>query len=221
MRRVLVLRPDPGASETVRAARERGLDAIAIPLFEIEPVEWQAPDPARFDGLLLTSANAVRHGGPQLERLRVLPVFAVGDATAKAASDAGFDIAAAGEAGVDGLLESIQPDFRLLHLCGADRREPEGARQPIERVIVYRAKAVAAPDLDAARGNIALVHSPRAGRRLAELVADRSGTAIAAISRAAADAVGDGWQSVTAADQPSDDSLLALAASLCNTSPRQ
>ena len=38
MRRVLVLRPEPGASATVERARERGLDAIAAPLFEIEPI---------------------------------------------------------------------------------------------------------------------------------------------------------------------------------------
>jgi uroporphyrinogen-III synthase len=45
---------------------------------------------------------------------------------------------------------------------------------------------------------------------------DRSTIAIAAISEAAASAVGDGWQSVAAAGQPSDESLLALAAQLCN-----
>ena len=40
MRRVLVLRPEPGASATVERARRLGLDAVAIPLFEIEPVAW-------------------------------------------------------------------------------------------------------------------------------------------------------------------------------------
>jgi uroporphyrinogen-III synthase len=43
--------------------------------------------------------------------------------------------------------------------------------------------------------------------------------AIAAISRAAADAAGEGWKSVAVADEPSDDALLALAARLCNNSP--
>ena len=73
MRRVIVLRPEPGASETVARARRLGLDAAAIPLFEIEPLEWTAPDPEAFDGLLLTSANAVRHGGEKLQALRALP----------------------------------------------------------------------------------------------------------------------------------------------------
>jgi uroporphyrinogen-III synthase len=64
--------------------------------------------------------------------------------------------------------------------------------------------------------SVALIHSPRAGRRFAELVDDRSRLAIAAISRDAADAVGGGWFSVEATDTPSDDALLALAARLCN-----
>ena len=90
MKRVLVLRPEPGASTTVKHARERGLDAIAIPLFEIEPVAWDVPEAGGYDGLLLTSANAIRHGGKGLNELRGLPVHAVGAATAKAARDARF-----------------------------------------------------------------------------------------------------------------------------------
>ena len=90
MRRVLVLRPEPGATATVRQARERGLDAVAVPLFEVDPMAWEAPDPFGFDGLLLTSANALRHGGDRLQSLRGLPVYAVGDATAEAAREAGL-----------------------------------------------------------------------------------------------------------------------------------
>src|SRR4051794_41196284 len=96
MRRVVVLRPEPGASATVERARQRGLDAFALPLFEVEPVAWEAPDPDRFDALLLTSANAVRHGGEQLVRLRELPVYAVGSATADAARRGGFEVASVG-----------------------------------------------------------------------------------------------------------------------------
>ena len=43
MRRVLVLRPEPGASATVERARARGLDAFAVPLFAIEPLDWDVP----------------------------------------------------------------------------------------------------------------------------------------------------------------------------------
>lgn len=215
---ILVLRPEPGASDTVRRARDRGLEARAVPLFTVAPVAWSVPDLARFDALLLTSANAVRHGGERLTDLRGLPVHAVGQATATAAREAGFDIASSGDDGVDRLLGSIDPELRLLHLCGADRREPNDARQQIMTLSVYRATAVETPDLSAVEGGVATIHSPRAGARFAELIADRSSIAIAAISEPAAQAVGTGWRSVDVADQPSDDALLALAARLCDKS---
>lgn len=216
MRRILVLRPEPGASRTVERARQRGLDAVAAPLFEIEPMAWEVPDPDEFVGLLLTSANAVRHGGNGLEQLRRLPVHAVGPATAEAARDAGFAVANVGEKGVDRLLELLPPDLRLLHLAGDDRILPRDARQAITTIPVYRARVLPEPDLSKAEGSVALIHSPRAGRRFAEQVENRSGITIAAISAAAAEAVGTGWAAVEAADRPDDDALLALAARLCN-----
>jgi uroporphyrinogen-III synthase len=213
MRRVLVLRPEPGASATVARGQQRGLDTVAVPLFEIEPVAWQVPDPGAFDGLLLTSANAVRHGGAGLVELRALPVYAVGEATAEAAREAGFAIVATGDAGVERLLEGVNPEFRLLHLAGEDRSE---VARNLTQVTVYRARQIEAPDLGAASGSVVLVHSPRAGRRLAELAVDPGSIAIAAISAAAADAAGSGWECVESAARPTDDALLALAARLCN-----
>jgi uroporphyrinogen-III synthase len=47
----------------------------------------------------------------------------------------------------------------------------------------------------------------------------RSATAIAAISPAAAESVGGGWECIATASEPSDDALLALATRLCNNSP--
>ena len=81
---------------------------------------------------------------------------------------------------------------------------------------VYRSKPVAAPDVGAAENGIALIHSPRAGGRFAELLPDRGGVSVAAISEAAAEAVGDGWAAIAIAESPNDDALLALAARLCN-----
>jgi uroporphyrinogen-III synthase len=216
MRRLLVLRPEPGASATVERARQRGLDATATPLFEVEAVDWRAPTASAFDGLLLTSANAVRHGGDELQKLRGLEVYAVGEATAEAARERGFGIAAAGEQGVDELLASIEPELRLLHICGQERREPHNARQQITSLPVYRARQLGSPDLSNAQGSVALIHSPRAGRRFAELVGERSSIALAAISAAAAEAADEGWESVSIAERPNEDALLALAASLCN-----
>jgi uroporphyrinogen-III synthase len=64
------------------------------------------------------------------------------------------------------------------------------------------------------------VHSPRAGRRFAqvadELGLNRSRILIAAISKAAAEAAGRGWREVVVASNPDDRSLLALAKELCD-----
>ena len=218
MRRLLVLRPEPGASTTVERARELGLDALATPLFEIEPLSWEMRNQEGFDALLLTSANAVRMAGEKRDSLRGLPAYAVGETTALAAREAGLDVAAVGDSGVDHLLSSIPAGQRLLHLCGEDRREPAAPGRRITPVPVYRAKPVERPNLSGAAAAVALVHSPRAGRRFAELMDERGSIAIAAISAAAADAVGQGWETVEAAPQPNDEALLALAARLCNTS---
>jgi uroporphyrinogen-III synthase len=218
MRRLLVLRPEPGASSTLARAKTLGLEAIAVPLFEIEPIAWNTPDASAFDGLLLTSANTIRHGGAQIGELSALPVYAVGQATSEAARDVGLTIAATGDSGVDALLNSIDRDLRLLHLCGEDRRNPSGARQHVTSLPIYRAKIIKA-DLGGVDDAVALIHSPRAGERFAKLVHDRSAIAVVAISAAAAEAVGGGWQTVEATEQPTDEALLALAARLCNNSP--
>ena len=220
MKRLLVLRPEPGASLTVERARRRGLDASAIPLFEVEPVEWTKLDAASFDGLLLTSANALRLGGDKLIGLRSLPVHAVGETTATAAREAGFAVVSKGDAGVDALLGSTAPDLRLLHLCGEERRPPGDAPQPITPIAVYRAVPRTGVDLAPADGSVTLIHSPRAAERFAQLIDsagfDRSLIAIAAISPAAAEAAGHGWASVESAESPNDEALLALAERLCN-----
>lgn len=216
MRRVLVLRPEPGASRTAERARKLGLDALAVPLFEIEAISWEVPEPALFDAILLTSANSVRMAGEGLQRLRALPVYAVGEATGKAAREAGLDIAATGEAGVDRLLGSIESNLHLLHLCGEDRREPEDPRQAITPIAVYRARPIDSPELSCSKDAVALVHSERSALRLAELVGKRESTAIAAISRASAEAAGRGWERVEYCAEPNDDALLALAARLCD-----
>jgi uroporphyrinogen-III synthase len=216
MRRLFVLRPQPGADETVARATALGLDVVAMPLFAIERVEWAAPGPAEVDALLMTSANAVREAGDGLARYRALPVHAVGEATAAAARDAGFAIASIGNNGAAQAVEAIPAGLRLLHLCGEHRRLPPAARQHITSNTVYRSRALPPPAmLPGIEGQVAAVHSPRAAARLAELVADRSKIRIAAISAAAAAAAGGGWERVEAAGTPADAQLLALAARLC------
>lgn len=218
MRRLLLLRPEPGLSASMERASALGLDVVGCPLFRIEPLDWEVPDPAHYDALLLTSANAVRHAGSRLRQLAGLPVHAVGKSTAAAASDADLKVETVGYGNVSDLLAMLPSSLRLLHLAGEDHRSLDDER--IDRRIVYRAAAVenaALPPLD---GLVIAVHSPRAGARLAEISGERRLAAIATISDAAAAACGEGWEEISVASEPNDNSLLALAASLCHKSGR-
>lgn len=209
---VVILRPEPGASATLERAKAARIHAVAIPLFEVVPVEWAAPRAGDFDAMLLTSANAAREGGPELAALRGLPAYCVGEATAAAARDAGLRVAGIGAGGAAALVDQVPDGLRLLHLTGVEHQPVSG----VAAIAVYTSRAIEPPPpLAALRGGVAMVHSARAGERLAELVGDRGDIAIAAISAAAAEACGVGWRTVRTIDAPADGALLALAAELC------
>lgn len=222
-RSVAVLRPEPGNAATAAAIEALGLTAIRLPLFEIHAIDWTPPDVTRFDALLLTSANAPRHAGPGLAALRRLPVHAVGEATAAAAHDAGLEVVAVGDRNGAALVAAAAANGvrRGLLLGGRDRAV---ASDPIiaEAIAVYASDpvAVATEALDQLAGAVALVHSPRAARRVAGLVdragIDRRTMRLAAISAAAADAAGDGWERIAAAASPDDAALIALARALAD-----
>lgn len=220
MRPLLVLRPEPGAAATVARAEALGLEAIAAPLFTIVPTPWHAPDPAAHDALMLTSANAIRHGGEALALYHALPVYAVGAATAAAAHAAGFPDVRTGAADATALLALMIAGgvARPLHLAGREHRDAGHPTLSITRRIVYSAEAATAlPALAQAAlasGAIALLHSPRAGALLANLAGDRASIPIAAISAAAADAAGEGWLARAIAATPDDAALLAAARKL-------
>jgi len=87
--RVLVTRPEPDAEALVTALRGLGFQVLSEPLLAVEPIPKAQIDLAGVQALLFTSANGVRVFA-QLSRQRGLPVFAVGDATARAARQAKF-----------------------------------------------------------------------------------------------------------------------------------
>lgn len=218
MRPLLVLRPEPGASATAARARELGLGVIVAPLFTVCAIAWKPPDASAFDALLITSANALRHAGPAIAKYRQLPVYAVGAATAAAAREAGFCRVVAGTANAEQLLAALDPDMRILHLCGEHRGVPT---RPLKQLPVYSSQAAQTLPNAARRAigtsTVAMLHSPRAAALFADLVepAERAAVAIVAISSAAADAAGHGWLSIAAAPEPTDAAMLAIARSLC------
>ncbi len=222
MRPLLVLRPEPGAAATVTRAIAAGFQPIAAPIFSIEAVAWDTPDAAQHDALMLTSANAVREAGAALASYRQLPVYAVGEATAQAAIEAGFTDIHAGSKDAASLVAAMAKDgiMRPLHLAGREHRAPADAPFPITRRIVYAADPSAALSAAAraalANDAVVLLHSPRAAAVFADLLGeagiDPATVSIAAISQAAAQGP---WREIAIAEAPHDAALLAAAARLC------
>ena len=191
-----------------------GFEPVIAPLFEIVPVAWEVPDPADFDAVVMTSANAARHGGPGLAALAHLPVFAVGEATAEAAREAGFADVSSGSGNALDLSGHVGSgrvgSRRVLHLAGADHLALDLAS--VTTISVYSARPLATV---LPKGDVVLVHSARAGTRFAELAAERAALSIVAISAAAASACGGGWAQVVAADRPREHAMLASLGELC------
>jgi uroporphyrinogen-III synthase len=216
--KILVLRPQPGAGETAARARALGLDVVVAPLFAVRPLAWTPPDPAGFDAVMLTSASAARQASDGLASFRALPCYAVGEATAAAAGEAGFaDIRVGPDDGAALLMMMAEDGIRsAFHACGEDHLALGHPAIAVTRVPVYAAEAAETLPV-AAEGALALLHSPRAAALFARLAGDRGRIMIAAISARTARAAGSGWQHVAVAARPRDEALLELAAKLCQS----
>jgi uroporphyrinogen-III synthase len=222
-RPLVVLRPEPGLAATWAASRDLGLETVASPLFAIEPVAWSAVGASPYDAILAGSANAFLHGGPNLDALRGLPVFAVGDRTADAAQAAGFVVERTGAGGLQSLLDGMVAPLSLLRLAGEDRVALDSAAGvEIDEKVVYRAVPLALGAAAVAvlrSGAAALLHSASAAQRFVmeceRLAIDRRRIAIAALAPRIAAAAGSGWEEVRVAPAITDSALLAMAADMC------
>lgn len=216
MKAALVLRPEPGNTRTAARLRALGVAVTCQPLFAVTAVAWTPPAPDRFDALMLTSANAVRHAGAALASLAGLPVVAVGSATARAATAAGLTVVLTGERDAAALVAAARARgySRLLHLAGHHRVSIDG----VLAITTYRSVALPVPPgaTQAWHHHVALLHSARAARRLADLFAreDRARVAVAALSAGVAAAAGDGWAATLVAPAPTDTALVRCAAAL-------
>jgi len=187
MAQALVTRPREDAEPVARALAERGISVMIEPLLGIEPIPGVTVDPTGLQGLLVTSANGAR----TLARLlpdRALPVWAVGDASARVARDLGFATVRSAGGDVEDLAALVAAHAdpaagALLHAAGETVAGDLSARLretgfAVRRETLYRAVTATrlSPDLcqalQAGTIDLALFFSPRTAATFATLVAD-------------------------------------------------
>jgi uroporphyrinogen-III synthase len=128
---VLLTRPSPDNEASAAILRKRGIEVLLAPMLRFEPAPFEHDKDADYQAVIVTSANALRAIESELadKSLLELPLFAVGEHTAKAAREIGFAkvIAAKGDAGAlrDRVVEAVQKkelntNQRLLYLAGEE-----------------------------------------------------------------------------------------------------
>lgn len=123
MVRVLVTRPEPGASRTAQRLQDMGFQPILLPLTETAalPLGPVVRDAA---AVAVTSANAVRHAPKEIiAALAGLPCHAVGKRTAEAARAAGFLAVSEGPGDALALADALAglSGKTIAYLCGRVR----------------------------------------------------------------------------------------------------
>jgi uroporphyrinogen-III synthase len=182
------------------------------------------PAKGSFDALLIGSANALRHGGPAIAELSGMPAYAIGETTALTCRNAGLQVVATGEGGLQTIFSHLKATHtRLLRLAGAARvaLNPPPGITIIERV-VYASEPLPMPPVLAELLNtpaVVALHSAEAARHFrAECDAkniDLGRVSLAAIGPRVALAAGTGWHALQSASTANDSALLALAGELC------
>jgi uroporphyrinogen-III synthase len=237
--RALVTRPLPEAEQTALLLREMGLRATVAPMLRIVPVPPAGEEPRVDDlqAIVLTSANAARAliqrplGARLMER--DLPLFAVGDATAQAAREAGFGRvrSAAGDfrALVAVLERRLEPGRgAVLYPCGEHTAGDLGAalariQVPCRPVVVYAAQPETMlpreveQGLRAGRYQLVLFYSPRTAGIFADLVEAyglqerlQDSLALCLSEAVAGRAQALRWRGIEVAGSPDQESMLAL-----------
>lgn len=230
----LITRPDDDAEPLAAALIARGIMVVREPLLAVKPVADAVVDLEGVQALLFTSANGVR-AFANLSQRRDLPVFAVGDNTARTARATGFDNVESAAGAVDDLARLVARRLdpkrgALFHAAGsavagdlAGLLSDKGFE--LRRVMLYSADQAAALTDDAKgrleRGEIGLVllFSPRTAETFVSLVRDAGGDAMQGIAQATAlclspavekAAQGLPWRSVLTAEKADLPSMLRL-----------
>ncbi|ODT08853.1 MAG: uroporphyrinogen III synthase [Mesorhizobium sp. SCN 65-20] len=231
-RRVLVTRPDPGATRTARRLEALGFEPVLLPLSETRAVPVARDSvPMNAVAVAVTSANALRHAPSGLiERLSRLPCHAVGTRTAECARKAGFVSVNEGPGDAAGLADQIAGQLgraTLAYLCGRVRMPDFEHRLALARMRVVPIETYdtvgLAPSSTTVHQQLAgqavdavLIYSARAAAAFGELIAAQEeaerlvgGATCLCLSGRIAAALGEGFNAQVA-PAPNEDALLEL-----------
>lgn len=227
---ILITRPEPGASETARRVEALGLTPVLCPVLVVRQVTATLPPALRISALLVTSGNAV----PALPAAYLsVPLFAVGNATADRARQAGFNHVTSADGDAKALAQHVRDKVDpaagpLLLACGRHSGNPlaSALRQAgyrVSRRVVYAADPVHALATDAfsalhlgvvraalffsaetARNFVTLARTPALQTTLHEVDA----VAIGPAARVALETLP--WRRIRVAARPNQDEMLAL-----------
>ncbi|MCH8098612.1 MAG: uroporphyrinogen-III synthase [Proteobacteria bacterium] len=236
--RALITRPREDAGALAKLLGGRGIECVIEPLLTIEPVKDAGLDFTGVQAVLLTSANGARalaaqDAGKSAGAWRHLAVFAVGEATASAAREAGCRrvSSAGGDVGALARLvaERLEPKGgALLHIAGTHvAGDLAGllakAGFTVRRAVIYEAReadcisAELISMIEAGGIDVALFFSPRTAKSFVTLAfeagvssACEGVTALCLSAAVAREAETIAWNEVRVAAHPDLDGLLAL-----------
>ncbi|RWA68290.1 MAG: uroporphyrinogen-III synthase [Mesorhizobium sp.] len=232
MVRVLVTRPEPGASRTARRLEAQGFQPILLPLTETAALPVEASSFPAAAAVAVTSANAVRHApGELVAALVALPCHAVGKRTAEACRAAGFTSVSDGPGDAEALAGALADELagkEIVYLCGRvrfpafeERLAAAGAHvRPVETYDTVELDYSGADVIARSSGmpvEAVLLYSAKAASAMTDLAQRPSlehlfeNTEFLVLSARVAEALGEvGGQKVRIAAQPDEDALLAL-----------
>lgn len=234
--RVLVTRPDPDGADTAGRLGALGLEPVIFPLMRLEPLGMTLPEPQNLNGLIVTSANAIRALDKRaaLAPYRHLPLYAVGEKTAVVARQAGFETVRSADGDAGTLIDLVGAQAgagTYFYPCAEEtaRDLPKALAASGHLVIateVYHmvAETRLPPEIATwlAEGDIAaaLVYSRRTAELFAELTElvlspdiRRALTLICLSENVAAPLVSHGFVRVVLADYPSEEAMMAASLS--------
>lgn len=122
--RLLVTRPEPEASATAEELRALGHEPIVQPLIEFNRVEFDPEPLLRAQMLIITSGNALRaiQESGHIASVASLPLFCVGEETARRAKALNFNAIAATADSAESLAKIIADNVELgtplVHVTG-------------------------------------------------------------------------------------------------------